>query len=85
MTKIKIMTNIGIDTGVEIIKLGEIYAYLYKGRLCVGEAVKNPTKQSAYYWAMKNVYTGRIEYPYQVDVVVPNTEFKEIMVKIDYK
>lgn len=78
------MTNIGINTLVESIEIGKIYAYLWRGRLRIGEAVKNPTEPSAYDWAMKNVYTGKIEYPYYKDVIVPNTEFKTVTAKIDY-
>ena len=79
------MYSIGINTSIEFVEIGKIYAYLYKGRLCIGEAIKNPTNRPGYNWAMKNVYTGKIEYPYQMDIVVPNTEFKEVTVKIDYK
>lgn len=79
------MTNIGINTSVEIIEMGKIYAYLWRGRLRIGEAVKDPTERSGYDWAMKNVYTGKIEYPYYLDVIVPNTEFKEVTAKIDYR
>ena len=79
------MTNIGINTSVENIEIGKIYAYLWRGRLCIGEAVKNPTERPAYDWAMKNVYTGKIEYPYNIDVIVPNTEFKTVTAKIDYR
>ncbi len=79
------MTNIGIDTSVEIIEIGKIYAYLWRGRLRIGEAVKNPTERPGYDWAMKNVYTGKIEYPYYMDVIVPNTKFKVATAKIDYR
>lgn len=79
------MTNIGINTSVEIIEIGKIYAYLYKGKLRIGKAVKNTANRSGYDWAMKNVYTGKIEFPYQMDVIVPNTEFKEVTAKIDYR
>ena len=79
------MTNIGINTSVESIEMGKIYAYLWRGRLRIGEAVKNQTERPGYNWAMKNVYTGKIEYPYYMDVIVPNTEFKEATAKIDYR
>lgn len=78
------MTNIGINTTVETIEMGKIYAYLWHGRLRIGEAVKNPTERPGYAWAMKNVYTGKIEYPLYMDVIVPNTEFKEVIAKIEY-
>ncbi len=79
------MTNIGINTTVEFVEIGKTYAYLYNGKLCIGEAIKNPANRPAYNWAMKNVYTGKIEYPYQMDIVVPNTEFKEVTAKIEYR
>ena len=79
------MVNIGINTSVEIIEMGKIYAYLWHGRLRIGEAVKNPTERGGYDWAMKNGYTGKIEYHYYMNVIVPNTEFKEVTAKIDYR
>lgn len=78
------MTNIGINTSVETVEIGKIYAYLWRGKLRIGEAIDNPDKNSGYVWAMKNVYTGKVEYPYQLDIIVPNTEFYEIVAKIDY-
>jgi len=79
------MYNIGINTSLfEDIEIGKIYAYLYKGRLRVGEAIK-ADETSGLKWAMKNVYTGKIEYPYQMYIIVPNSEFKEIKVKIEYE
>ena len=80
------MYNIGINTSLfEDIEIGKMYAYLYKGRLCVGEAIKNPDGKSGYEHAMKNVYTGKIEYPYQMNIIEPNSEYKEIKAKIEYE
>lgn len=79
------MYNIGVDKTVEAVEMGKIYAYFYKGRLCVGEAVKNPDRTSGYEWAMKNVYTGKIEFPYCMDIIVPNSEYKEIVPEISYR
>ena len=80
------MYNIGIEAMVfGDIEIGKIYAYLYKDRLCVGEAVKNPDEKSGYEWAMKNVYTGKIEYPLQMYVIEPNSKFKEVKAKIVYE
>lgn len=81
------MHNIGISTSLfEDIEIGKIYAYLYKGRLRVGETIKNPDETSGFEWAMKNVYTGKIEYPYhQMNIIVPNSEYKEIKAKIEYE
>ena len=80
------MFNIGIEAWVfGNVKIGKIYAYLYKGRLCVGKAVKNPDKKSGYEWAMKNVHTGKFEYPYQMCIIEPDSKFKEVKVKIEYE
>ena len=49
------MTNIGINTSVEIVEMGKIYAYLWRGKLRIGEAVKNPTERPGYDWAMKKL------------------------------
>lgn len=78
------MFNIAINISVDNVEIGKIYAYLWQGRLRVGEAISNPVN-SGYSWAMKNVYTGKIEYPYSGNIIVPNTEFKEITVRIDYE
>ena len=68
------MYNIGIETSVfGDIEIGKIYAYLYNGRLCVGEAIKNPNEQSGYKWAMVNVHTRKIEFP--LSNVCYNTKF----------
>lgn len=80
------MYNIGIETSLfRDIEIGKMYAYLYKGRLCVGEAIKNPDRTSGYEWAMKNDYTGKIEFPYQMHVIEPNSKFKEVKAKIEYE
>ncbi len=79
------MYNIGVNKTVEIVEMGKIYAYFYKGRLCIGEAVKNPAERPGYNWAMKNVYTGKIEYPYRMDIIVPNSEYKEVVPEIGYR
>ena len=55
------------------------------GKLRIGTAIKNPANRPAYDWAMKNVYTGKIEFPYQMNVIVPNTDFKRVTIKIDYE
>ena len=79
------MYNIGVNTTVATVEMGKIYAYFYKGRLRIGEAVKNPTERPGYDWAMKNVYTGKIEYPYHMDIIMPNSEYKEVVPEIGYR
>ena len=81
------MVNIGIkDTSLFAdIEKGKIYAYLYKGRLCIGEAIKNLNERSGCEYVMKNVYTGKIEYPYTMNIIEPNSEYKEIKAKIEYE
>lgn len=64
----KILREINNNPMVEI---GKFYAYEYKGRLFVGEAVKNPSERAAYKWAMKDLNTGKIHYPYSQQVFIP--------------
>ena len=73
---------LAVDTSVETIEIGKHYAYLYHNRLCVGEAVKNPDEKSGYEWAMRNCITGKVQYPYQMDVIVPNSKIKEVFATI---
>lgn len=67
--------------GLEI-EIGQYYAYRYRGKFCIGQAIENPTKRPAYDWAMKNCWNGKIEYPYNLDVFVPNSECPELRAKI---
>ena len=76
---------LAIQTTVPEVELGKIYAYIYKKKLCVGVAVKHPYKTTGYTWAMKNCYTGKFDYPYQMDIVEPNSEIKEVYSKIALK
>ncbi len=78
---------IAIETAVSTVLLGETYAYLHKGKLCVGEAIKPPRdkEEKGYTWAMKNVYTGEVQYPYKMDIIEPNSKFYEVTSKIVLK
>lgn len=75
---------IAIETTIPEVIFGETYAYLYKGKLCIGVAIKHPYKKEGegYTWAMKNIYTGKVQYPYQMDIIEPNSKFYEVTSKI---
>lgn len=52
-----------------MVEIGKFYAYEYKDMLHVGEAVTCENK-GGYTWAMKNLNTGKIEYPYTQQVFI---------------
>ncbi len=78
---------IAIETTIPKVIFGETYAYLHKGKLCIGVAIKHPYKKEGegYTWAMRNIYTGKIQYPYQMNIVVPNSRFYEVTSQIVLK
>lgn len=78
---------LAIDTSVETIDIGRHYAYLYHNRLCVGVAIPHPSNKpgDGYTWAMRNCITGKVQYPYQKDVIVPNSEIKEVFATIELR
>ena len=78
---------IAVETAVENVVIGETYAYIHKGRLCVGEAIQHPTNKpgDGYTWAMKNLHTGKIQYPYAMDLIVPNSRLYEVEAKLALK
>jgi len=61
------------------IEIGKYYAYEKDGKLHIGKAVKNPAKHSVYPWAMKNLNTGKIEYPYYRQIVTPESTCSEVI------
>ena len=71
---------IAVETSVEKVEIGKIYAYLHKGKICVGKAIRHPYKKEGqgYDWAMENCHTGKIQYPYQMDIIVPNSHVSEV-------
>lgn len=78
---------LAVKTTVPEVELGKTYAYIYHQKLCVGTAIKHPYKKQGegYDWAMKNCYTGRIDYPYQMDIVEPNSVVRELYAKLELK
>lgn len=61
-----------------IVEIGKFYAYEYKGKLFVGEAVKNPSEEAGYKWAMKDLNIGKIHYPHSQQVFIPEESCLEI-------
>ena len=61
-----------------MVEIGKFYAYEYKGKLHVGEAVENPSGHIAYKWAMKDLNTGKIHYPYSQQVFITGESCLEI-------
>ena len=61
-----------------VVEIGKFYAYEYKGKLFVGEAVKNPSEEAGYKWAMKDLNTGKIHYPYSQQVFIPGESCLEV-------
>lgn len=78
---------LAIDTSLGTIDIGKYYAYLYHNRLCVGVAISHPSNKpgDGYTWAMRNCITGKVQYPYQKDVIVPNSEIKEVFATIELR
>lgn len=78
---------LAVDTSIEIVEIGSYYAYLYHNRLCVGVAIPHPTNKpgDGYVWAMRNCHTGKVEYPYQKDIIVPNSEYREVYSTLNTK
>jgi hypothetical protein len=62
-------------------EIGKVYPYEYKGKLRVGECIENPDSPRGYKWAMRNLHTGKIEFPYCLQVYEPETKLYEIGVK----
>ena len=60
-----------------IVEIGKYYAYESHENLCVGQAIENPIPHS-YKWAMKNLNTGKIEYPYSQEVFITEEPCKRI-------
>ena len=60
-----------------LVEIGKYYAYESKGKLCVGQAIKNPNPVG-YSWAMQNLNTGKIEYPYSQEVFITEEPCKRI-------
>ncbi|MBQ3679775.1 MAG: hypothetical protein II927_00395 [Paludibacteraceae bacterium] len=59
------------------VEIGKYYAYESKGKLCVGQAIKNPNP-TGYSWVMKNLNTGKIEHPYSQEVFITEEPCKKI-------
>lgn len=66
------------------VEVGKYYAYEYKGKLHVGKAIPNPSKRG-YPWAMENAHTGKIEFPYCLDIYEPETECREVVAVLKTK
>ena len=77
--------NISVETEVPEILIGQYYAYIYKGKLCVGKAVKHPIKKTGYDWAMENCYSGKTDYPYQMDIISPNCKISDVTATVAYR
>lgn len=65
-----------------VVEIGKFYAYEYNRFLHVGEAVPNPLN-SHIPWAMRNLNTGKIEYPYAQEVLI--TEEPCLRVRLTYE
>ena len=74
----KVLRELENNPNVEI---GKFYAYEYKHELHVGEAVKCENK-GGYTWAMRNLNTNKIEYPYTQEVF--KTEEACMRVRLTY-
>jgi hypothetical protein len=61
-----------------MVEIGKFYAYEYKGKFFVGEAVENPSERVSYEWAMKDLNTGKIHYPYSQQVFIPGESCSEV-------
>lgn len=61
-----------------MVEIGKFYAYEYKGKFFVGEAVENPSERVSYKWAMKDLNTGKIHYPYSQQVFIPGESCSEV-------
>lgn len=62
-----------------VIEIGKFYAYEYRDMLHVGEAVPCENK-GGYTWAMKNLNTGKIEYPYTQQVFITEEPCLEVYI-----
>ena len=65
-----------------VVQIGKFYAYEYNGELHVGEAVKKKGRV-ANDWVMRNLNTGKIEYPYSQQVFVTEEPCKSV--KLTYE
>lgn len=61
-----------------VVEIGKYYAYESHGKLCVGQAIKNPNPEG-YSWVMKNLNTGKIDYPYSQEVFITEEPCKRIV------
>lgn len=61
-----------------LVEIGKFYAYEHKGKLYVGKAVKNLSEKPVYEWAMEDLNTGKIHYPYSVQVFIPGESCLEV-------
>lgn len=78
---------ISITRGI-IPEIGNYYLFHDKGFLKIGLCIKNPSKKQVYEWAMKELKTNKIFYPYCADVfdlnepvklAVPTFKFEKII------
>lgn len=77
---------INITSGI-IPEIGKYYLFHDKGFLKIGLCIKNPSEKPHYEWAMKELETDKIFYPYCADVfdlnepvqsAVPTFKFEKI-------
>lgn len=61
-----------------LVEIGKYYAYEHGGKLHVGKAVKNPSENPVYKWAMEDLNTGKIHYPYSQQVFIPEESCLEV-------
>lgn len=58
---------ISITSGVSP-EIGKYYLFHNKGFLKIGLCINNPSKKPVYEWAMRELETGKVYYPYCADV-----------------
>lgn len=79
------MLAIAVHNNPEYLSPGTYVAYIYNGRLNVGVTETGLDPATSVKFTVKNCKTGKIEYPYTTEVLVPNAPVKEVESTLKFK